>query len=157
MNKVYLLFGGNMGDRFENIKMSKVFINKFIGTIIKESLLYETEPWGFEHDVNFLNQVVLVETEKSAQQVLSEVLKVELLMGRERSEEQWKSRTMDIDILFYNNDVIETPSLIVPHHYLHERRFALQPMSDIDTNYIHPKLNKSISQLLSELSRSSRF
>lgn len=151
MNKVFLLFGGNLGDRSENIRMTKLFINKYIGVVLKESKIYETEPWGFECELNFLNQVVYLETEKTAQQVLTEVLKIELMLGRERSNQQWKERTMDIDILFYNNEVINQPNLIVPHHYLHERRFALIPMADINSEFVHPKLNKTINQLISEL------
>ena len=150
MNKVYLLLGGNLGERFSLITKAKYLINEQIGEVIKESSLYETEPWGFEASQSFLNQVIKVNTDLQAQSILKICLEIESELGRERNSTQYSSRTMDIDILFYNDDIINANDLVIPHPRLHERRFTLEPLSEIIPDFIHPKLDKPIKQLLLE-------
>lgn len=146
--KYYLLLGGNLGDREGLIRDSKSEITKKIGKIIKESSLYESEPWGFIAEQNFLNQVIIVKSDLEPLKVLDLCQEIENDLGRERSKEGYASRTMDIDILFIDDLIIKSERLIVPHEHLHKRRFTLLPLDELDSRYIHPGLNKTIKQLL---------
>jgi 2-amino-4-hydroxy-6-hydroxymethyldihydropteridine diphosphokinase len=148
MNKVLLLIGGNLDDRFGLLIEAKEKILKEIGTIKKESSIYETAPWGFESEQDFLNQVIIVSTSLSPIQVLEKCQFIEDRLGRVRQSEQYISRTMDIDILFYNDEIINISDLIIPHERLHERRFTLAPLVEIAPNFIHPVIKKSLSEIL---------
>jgi 2-amino-4-hydroxy-6-hydroxymethyldihydropteridine diphosphokinase len=150
MNDVFLLLGSNLGDRELLLQQAIGYIEAGIGRVIKASAIYETQSWGKTDSPDYLNQVILLHTELPAQKVLGEILSIELLMGRVR-EEKWGSRTIDIDILFYNSDVINEPGLQIPHPELHNRRFTLEPLAEIAPLFIHPVLNKTILQLKSEL------
>jgi len=150
MNQVYLLIGGNLHDRFELIAKAKKSISEKIGTIAKESSIYETAPWGFTAEQNFLNQVILLNTDLSAHKVLKLCLEIEMDLGRERLLKGYQSRTMDIDILFYNDEIIYDKQLIIPHERLHQRRFTLEPLVEIAPNYIHPLLKKTLSEILKD-------
>ena len=150
MNKVYLLLGGNLGERYSLIKKAKYLIKEQIGNIIKESSLYETEPWGFKAKQNFLNQVIKVNTELKSYLVLEKCLGIEEELGRERRSVQYSSRTMDIDILFFNDEIINTKDLVVPHPKLHERRFTLEPVVEVAPDFIHPIFKRSLLELLEE-------
>jgi len=150
MNKVFLLLGGNLGNRFSLIKMAKKRIEKKIGMIEKESSIYETTPWGFESKQNFLNQVVVISTSQMPKEVLKLCLEIEDELGRKRKSNQYESRTMDIDILFYNDDIIKENNLIIPHPKLHERRFTLEPLVEISPDYVHPLFNRTLHDLLAE-------
>ena len=150
MNNTYLLLGGNLGERFTLIEKAKNLLREKLGSIIKASSFYETEPWGFEADKNFLNQVILVETGHSAEKVLDICLSIETELGRERKSDSYSSRTMDIDILFFNDEVIKSKDLTVPHPKLHQRRFTLEPLAEIASGYFHPALKKTILELLQQ-------
>lgn len=150
MNQVYLLIGGNLGDRYKLIGSAKLSITKKIGKVVKESSIYETAPWGFKSEQYFLNQVIVITTEYSPGEVLQRCQEIENELGRIRKSEQYSSRTMDVDILFYNDDLINLSELIIPHERLHERRFTLEPLVEISPEYAHPKLNKTLSELLAE-------
>lgn len=151
MNFAYLLLGGNMGDREGVIAKAAELIHASCGRVIKKSSLYESEPWGFETDNQFINQVILIETTMTAGDLLQNLLNIELLMGRTRNNSaNYSSRIIDIDILFYNDDVIREDFLKIPHPLLQERRFTLAPLSEIAENLTHPLLNKTISDLLKE-------
>lgn len=150
MHRVFFEIGGNQGDKLNNISVAKELIDSEIGVIIEESKIFESPAWGFQSDMNFYNQVLLVETEFKVQEVLALLLSIEIRLGRVRSEKQFSSRTMDIDILFFDQEIINTDSLIVPHPRLHLRNFVLVPMNDIAPAFVHPVMNKSMSELLIE-------
>ncbi len=157
MNKVYLLLGGNLGDRFNNLSNARNKIEDEIGKITKESSIYETVSWGFESENDFLNQVLIVETDYNSLQILEKCHEIENHLGRVRESEQYASRTMDIDILFYNDEIIDLPELTIPHKQLHKRRFTLEPLVEIAPEYVHPRLKKSIYQLLLECDDNSKL
>jgi 2-amino-4-hydroxy-6-hydroxymethyldihydropteridine diphosphokinase len=149
MSSVYLLLGSNLGYRELILKKAAAQINDLTGSIVKVSSVYETEPWGFEGGCDFLNQALIVETGHSPHEVLNMILSIESHLGRKRTAKKI-SRTLDIDILFYDDLVVNEPGLIIPHPLLHLRRFALIPMNEIAADYMHPVLNKPIAGLLSE-------
>lgn len=148
MNKVFLEIGGNQGNRLSNLNETILLIDKQIGKIEMQSSIYETPPWGFESDQWFYNQVLLIGSELTPKQILKGLLNIEKKMGRIRHQQKYSSRTMDIDILFFNNEVIDSPQLEIPHPRLHQRLFVLQPMAEIAPDFIHPLLKKSIVELL---------
>ena len=151
MNTIYLILGGNLGDRQFNLAQAVFQIEKEIGVVQVSSKIYETEPWGFENENNFFNKVVQISSEVKPLVLYKRIKKIESLMGRNHKEEKgYISRTIDIDILFYNNDIINLPELCIPHPRLHLRNFVLIPMNEIAPYFIHPLLNKTISQLLFE-------
>lgn len=150
MNDVFLLLGSNLGERQALLKQAISHIEGAIAPVTKVSSVYETQSWGKTDEPDYLNQVVMLQTEIPAQSVLEKILHIEHEMGRERRE-RWGARVIDIDILFYGNEVLEQPGLHVPHPRLHQRRFTLEPLAEIAPNVIHPVLNKTISQLKSLL------
>ena len=149
MNEVYLLTGGNIGDRPGFLENARIKIEQDCGRIISASSMYETAAWGKEDQENFLNQVLQVETILSPETLLMTILKIEESLGRKR-EIKYGPRTIDIDILFYNDEVIEEDGLYIPHPRMQERRFVLAPLSEIASDKIHPKLFKTVEQLLKE-------
>lgn len=150
MSLVYLLLGANLGDRF--LQMSKAFdeISLQVGAVTNRSSLYQTAAWGVEEEPPYLNQVVELQTTLSPQELLKTINGIEDKLGRTRKL-KWESRVIDIDILFYDDEIINDPNLIVPHPYLHKRKFVLVPLAEITSGLVHPVLNKNVQQLLSEL------
>jgi len=148
MNLAYLLIGGNLGDRINNLEKAATRIEKELGKIIKKSSLYETASWGITEQPHFLNQVLTVETKLSPHQLMSKILFIENKMGRIRTEKN-ASRIIDIDILFFNDEVIQKPGLTIPHPEIQNRRFALIPLDEIAPAMVHPLLGVTIKQLLS--------
>lgn len=147
-NNVTLLIGGNQGDRAELLKQACTNIEEQIGKIVKLSSVYETEAWGFDAEQNFLNQAMVVETRLSAHKILDKALSIESQLGRIRTGNGYASRTMDIDILFVDDKCYNTPNLIVPHPRIHERNFVLVPLCEIMPDFVHPKMKKTIANLL---------
>lgn len=152
MNTAYILLGGNKGERLTNIEKAISFIEKLVGPISNKSKIYVTAAWGNENQPDFYNQVVCVSTKLSPINLLNCLLSIENQLGRIRGAEKWQARTIDIDILFFNDKIINLPELVVPHPYLHERKFTLVPFLEIAPNFIHPVFNKSIAELTKECS-----
>jgi 2-amino-4-hydroxy-6-hydroxymethyldihydropteridine diphosphokinase len=149
MNKAYLLIGGNMGSRKQNLAEARALIDVYCGHITLASSIYETAAWGVTDQPAFLNQALEIETELNAKQLIRRILKTEKKMGRIRLEKMGP-RIIDIDILFFNQSVYNYPFLHLPHPQLHNRRFALLPMAEIAPGLLHPVFEKSILQLLDE-------
>lgn len=147
MNKIFLLTGGNIGDRKKNVEIAAALIQKEIGSIVRSSKIYETEAWGITNQASFYNQVLLIESKLSAEEILQKILKIEEGMGRVRTIKN-AARIIDIDILFFNHEVINEPNLNVPHPEIANRRFVLTPLNELAPNFVHPVLNKSIHYLL---------
>lgn len=148
IKRVILLLGGNKDHRIFYIDSVRDFIEQEIGKIIQSSAIYESAPWGFNATQNFLNQVVVLETELTPFKILEKIWDIEKKHGRIRVEGKYISRTIDIDILFYEHEIIDTPDLIIPHQHLHKRRFTLIPLAEILPDWIHPGFNQPISYLL---------
>ncbi len=140
-----LSLGSNLGDKAENLRKAVELIAKF-SDISKEGRVVETLPWGNENQENFLNQIIVIETDYQSDMLLDKLLSIEIDMGRIRKE-KWGPRIIDLDILFIENRVIESENLIVPHPFLHQREFILEPLLEIDPNIIHPKLKKTVREL----------
>ena len=149
MNTVYLQLGSNLGEREQFISNAVHEILEHVGEVSVRSQIYESTPWRVEEQENYLNQVIEVKTLLSAQEILIAVLKIENEFGRVRIE-KWGERLIDIDIIFFNNEIIETPDLCIPHKHMHERNFVLAPLNEIIPDFIHPKYNKTVSELFNE-------
>ncbi|MEG0849816.1 MAG: 2-amino-4-hydroxy-6-hydroxymethyldihydropteridine diphosphokinase [Flavobacterium sp.] len=147
-HQVVLSIGSNQGNRLENIQSCIDLIHQEVGTVIKVSKLYETPAWGFESDA-FYNCALLLHTASSAQKILNQVLKVEKQLGRIRShKEGYQSRIIDVDLIIYDDEIIESEKLQVPHPLMQNRNFVLLPISDLKLDWKHPVFQKSISELI---------
>ena len=149
MNTAYLLLGANIGNPVQQLQDARAEITDRIGPITQASSLYESEAWGVEDQPIFLNQVIQVETEHTVQRVLQDIMKIEILLGRVRGQ-RWGSRIIDIDILYFNSEIVHEEDLQVPHPYIQERNFTLIPLVEIAADYIHPIFKKSNTELLQE-------
>lgn len=148
---VFLLLGSNLGDRLQILKSAEILVEERIGKIRSASSVYETAPWGVLDQPAFLNQILIVTTGLMPEEVLRIVLEIEHELGRIRYE-RWGARVIDIDMLYYQDLVMDTVRLTLPHPRLHERKFTLVPLHEIAPDFIHPLLLKTTSQLLAECS-----
>ena len=148
MNETFILTGGNQGDRFEQLAIARKAIGT-LGNIIAVSGIYETAAWGKTDQPDFLNQVIQMETALTPQQLMVALLEIEAKMGRQRAE-KYSPRTIDLDILYYNDEIIDQPGLMIPHPRLQLRRFVLEPLYEIAPNLVHPVFGKTTYQLLLE-------
>ena len=148
MMRVFLGLGSNVGDRYKFILRAIEEIEKIRGVnLISKSSVYETEPWGNKEQNRFLNSVIEVNTNLEALSLFRELKRVEKKLGRVKNI-KWAEREIDIDILFYDDDIILNDTLEIPHHEIENRRFVLIPLEEIASNFIHPVFNKTISELL---------
>jgi 2-amino-4-hydroxy-6-hydroxymethyldihydropteridine diphosphokinase len=147
---ILIILGSNTGERPAVLQKALELISREAGEVILRSSVYETVPWGFETKDLFLNQVVEIDSELQATELMSCLLKIETSMGRVRNHQGYQSRIIDLDILFYNDLVLSLPDLVLPHPRLHLRRFVLEPLNEIVPGLIHPVFRKSIQQLLNE-------
>ena len=147
-HQAFLLLGANLNDPANQLALAIQYLG-LETEIIKQSSVYRSEPWGIQNQPEFLNQVLAIQTQQSPQGLLKIIQQIEGKLGRERKE-KWGPRSIDIDILFYDNMIMSTESLTIPHPQLHNRRFTLIPLSEIAPQLVHPKLLKSISLLLRE-------
>jgi len=150
MNIAYLILGGNKGNRLQNLQNAIHLIAEEAGKITEESDIFATGAWGNTNQPDFLNQALCLQTPLTAANLLIKLISIEQKLGRERNEQRWMERTIDIDILFYNNDIIDMPDLKIPHPFIQERKFVLTPMAQLAPLLVHPIYNKSIKTLLSE-------
>lgn len=146
-NSVFLLLGTNLGDRMHYLESATALIREQVGEITAESPIYETESWGY-CDNDYLNQVICCATTLKPEDVLERTSQIENTLGRIRNKEGYQARTIDIDILFHENQVVDTPDLTIPHPRIQERRFVLIPMCDISPEMVHPTLKKTMKELL---------
>jgi 2-amino-4-hydroxy-6-hydroxymethyldihydropteridine diphosphokinase len=149
MNYAYLITGGNMGTISEQLAFAAKLIEERCGKIIDKSDLYETAPWGKTDQPPFLNQAIVLETSLNARDLLNEILYIENLMGRDRAE-KYGPRIIDVDIIFFNHQIINQPGLVVPHPEMANRRFVLEPLNQVIPAYIHPVFYKTVAELLQE-------
>lgn len=148
--QVYISTGSNLGDRTKALVEALEQLNLAAGPVMEYSSVYETEPWGFKTDLLFLNQVIRLDTELQPASLMKVLLSIESAMGRERTGEGYSSRSIDLDILFYGDRVINEGELTVPHPRLHLRRFVLEPLAELNPLLEHPLLMKNVGQLLME-------
>ena len=146
---LYLLLGANLGDRAQTLRRATDLIAGCVGKVVQQSGLYETAPWGITDQPAYLNQVLAVETMLEPEAVLVHTQGIEQKLGRVRYE-KWGARVIDIDILYYDNRVIQSDTLTIPHPYLHQRRFTLVPLAKIAPEFVHPLLQKTTAELLAE-------
>ncbi len=147
MATAYLLLGTNLGCRSDYLKSARNDIQEEVGLLSQISSIYETEAWGKKDQADYLNQVLIVQTTLPPLQLLETTSQIENRLGRERRE-TWGPRTIDIDLLFYDEKVLASERLTLPHPHIPNRRFVLTPLNEIAPELIHPKLNKSIHDLL---------
>ena len=149
MHTVSLLLGSNKGDRLKYLLLAKYFIRENAGEIEQSSNVYITEPWGKSNQPKYLNQALSIKTDKTPFQLIKILQKIEKKLGRVNKHNN-AARTIDIDILFYDDIVLEAKNLSIPHPRLHLRNFTLQPLFELNKSYTHPVLHKSIEELLKE-------
>jgi 2-amino-4-hydroxy-6-hydroxymethyldihydropteridine diphosphokinase len=149
MNKTYLLLGSNMGNSQQQLSIAIKNITQQIGNIIRKSKLYTTAAWGNYNQPDFLNQLIIVETKLTASKTIDIILAIEKKMGRVRTKKN-APRIIDIDILFFNKEVIAEKNLDVPHPQIENRRFVLIPLNELSPNFKHPVTHKTIHRLLND-------
>ena len=147
MNAAYLLIGGNMGDREHYLEAAREEISRSCGLISRRSAVYQTEAWGLKEQAPFLNQALELQTELEALPLLRCLLQIEEALGRVR-EEKYGPRFIDLDIIFYNEAVLQQPGLTVPHPQMQYRRFVLQCLCDLIPSFVHPTLRLTVAELL---------
>ncbi len=160
MARVALITGGNQGEVKPRLHQAQIMINREIGPVMRCSHRYKTRAWGFNAEEPFTNQVLIADTDLSPRQVLEKVQEIEQSLGRDRSAEEadkkrtgqpYSSRMIDIDILFYDDEVIDEPDLRIPHPLLHERDFVLEPLNEVAPQKMHPVLNRTVAQLWDDI------
>lgn len=142
-----LLLGGNLGNRDANLRFALFQLKKNVGKVLQMSKVYESGAWGKVADKPFLNQVIEIKTSLSPQELLEAVLLIEEMAGRKRTL-KWSNRTLDIDILYLEDKIINEPSLKVPHPELQNRAFTLVPLAEIQANFVHPILKKTTKEMM---------
>lgn len=152
--KAYLGLGSNLGNRMQNMEVAVKFLSSDRNiSISRLSRIRETKPYGKLDQADFLNQVIEIETKLSATELLTACQKVEGQLKRKRLE-KWGPRTIDIDILFYGNEIIEQEALRIPHPDLENRSFVMEPLNELSPDFVHPVLKKSVNQIYKDLKES---
>ena len=145
----YLALGTNIGNKRRNMITAAALLAERVGDVLALSGFYETEPWGFQSENTFLNAALQLDTSLSPLELLKETQEIEIEMGRtQKSNGAYHDRIIDIDILLYDNLVLQTPELTLPHPLMHERLFVMEPLAEIAPNVIHPVFKKPVISLL---------
>jgi 2-amino-4-hydroxy-6-hydroxymethyldihydropteridine diphosphokinase len=152
MNKVYIAFGSNIGDRGKTIDAALEIVEQRGMKLIRKSNIYETEPYGYTDQPPFINGAIEVETSLSCREVLKTLLSIESELGRVR-EFRWGPRNIDLDIIFFNDEVYNEDDLKVPHPDMQNRDFVLRPLNDIAPDFVHPVLRKKIRDIFEALGK----
>jgi 2-amino-4-hydroxy-6-hydroxymethyldihydropteridine diphosphokinase len=147
MNRAFLLLGSNLGDRKKTIADAIGMLQQEAGEIIRLSAIYQTEAWGKKDQPDFLNQVILLETKLSPEELLKKMMRIEIKLGKVRVN-KWAERTIDIDILYFNEEIIISEHLKIPHPQIQFRKFTLIPLNEIAPDFRHPVLNITSNQML---------
>jgi 2-amino-4-hydroxy-6-hydroxymethyldihydropteridine diphosphokinase len=147
MNKTYLLLGSNLDNPRKKLATAQEYIQRKIGSILRQSSIYQTAAWGNTQQPDFLNQVIIVDNKLDPHQTMQTSLDIEKKMGRIRTEKN-AARLIDIDILFYDKLILDETSLTIPHPFIAQRRFVLVPLNELSPRFIHPGLKKNIHELL---------
>jgi 2-amino-4-hydroxy-6-hydroxymethyldihydropteridine diphosphokinase len=150
LNKVILLFGSNIEPRLSFLQQAEQKVAASVGRVLQLSRVYESEPWGFQASRAFLNRAAILETDLTVHQVLKQVLSIETELGRQRLNEGYASRQIDIDILYFNKMQITIPELSVPHPGIPDRLFVLLPLVEIAAGFVHPVLKQTQADLLKQ-------
>lgn len=160
MHRITLLLGGNRGDMLSTLRRAVELLGERVGKVVAQSRIYKSEAWGFHSEEVFSNQAVVLMTNLEPLALLDATQAIEQELGRDRtmeateklsSGERYCSRTMDIDIMFYDDEVIRTPRLTIPHPLMQEREFALEPLAEVEGERRHPVLGRTISELLNQI------
>lgn len=152
MSTAYISIGSNLGEREENCKKATNLIRKNGIAVTKQSKMYETEPWGVKNQPKFINMAIEVETDKRPDELLMLLKQIEKDLGRTETV-KWGPRVIDLDILLYNDLVLDTPDLKIPHPHLHEREFVLRPLNEIAFDKKHPETGQTIKEMLKLINR----
>ncbi len=146
----YLSLGSNLGNKLENLTIALNKIKTSVGDIVLQSSVYESEPWGYADSENYFNMAIKVASHMKLHDMLTRCLEIETEMGRKRTKPSYEPRIIDIDILFYDEVIIQTPEIVVPHPRLQIRKFVLEPLCEIEPDFIHPVFKKTPCELLEE-------
>jgi 2-amino-4-hydroxy-6-hydroxymethyldihydropteridine diphosphokinase len=148
-NGIYLLLGSNLGDRRNVLVKARELVDEIVGEVVQSSKIYETEAWGITSQPSFFNQVIEIRSTLSPDELLATLHQIENKLGRVRRE-KWGERTLDIDILYYGDLILNEEQLVIPHPEIPTRRFTLVPLVEIAAEFLNPSLSKSNNQLLAE-------
>jgi len=147
MNEVFILLGGNLKDKSKIFEETRKLIGERIGMVTKQSSVYVTEPWGFESEL-FWNQALIARTNLNPHQILKQTQTIEKMMGRVKKSDQYEARVMDIDLLFYNDLILNTSELTLPHPKIGDRKFVLIPLNEIAPEKCHPVTGLRVQEML---------
>ncbi len=148
MDNVILSLGSSLGDRKKIIDSALQDIEDSIGSVVSVSNFYESEPWGFNDSNFFYNIAVNIKTSLAPSELLSRIQELEKKYERVKTKDEYEARTLDIDIIFFGNKIVNNDNLQIPHKFAHERKFVLLPVAEVVCNFEHPVLKKTINELL---------